>query len=151
MNQNAMTIFFAALFFSLPAQSASVVSITDGDTLVIHDGTKQTKVRVAAIDAPEKKQARGMESRQKLASLCFGKSVTITGGVKDRYGRTVADVKCNGVDVSTEMVRSGMAWVYEKYVTNHRFLFKHQTEARNAKRGIWSDSQPIPPWIFRKK
>jgi endonuclease YncB( thermonuclease family) len=36
----------------------------------------------------------------------------------DRYGRTVARMKCDGTDANAEMVRSGMAWAFTKYLTD---------------------------------
>ena len=52
-----------------------VVAISDGDTLTARCGApgayQQVKVRIAAIDAPESRQAFGQKSRQHLAQLCF--------------------------------------------------------------------------------
>jgi Staphylococcal nuclease homologue len=36
----------------------------------------------------------------------------------DRYGSTVARIRCDGIDANAEMVRAGMAWVFDKYVTD---------------------------------
>lgn len=63
----------------------------------------------------------------------------------DRYGRTVARVKCNGVGASVEQVKRGMAWVYDHYVKD-RGLYKLQDEAKAAKRDLWIDKGPVPPW-----
>src|SRR4051794_17241519 len=65
----------------------SVVSIADGDTLTVLDGTNtQHKIRLFGIDAPEKTQAFGNRSKEHLASLCFGKSVRVEVQDTDRYG-----------------------------------------------------------------
>lgn len=69
---------------------------------------------------------------------------------KDRYGRTVARVRCDGQDVSESQVLGGMAWVFDRYVTD-RGLYRLQDEAKAARRGLWGDSTPVPPWEWRKK
>ena len=48
---------------------------------------------------------------------------------KDRYGRTVGRVECDGVDASAEQVRAGMAWVFDRYVKD-RSLYKLQDAAK---------------------
>lgn len=108
------------------------------------------KVRLAEIDAPEKKQPFGMRSKQALSDLCFGKQADVAPQTKDRYGRTVARIMCDEQDASEQLVRSGMAWVFDRYVTD-RGLYRLQDEARAARRGLWGDSGPVPPWEWRKK
>ena len=126
-----------------------VVGITDGDTIkVLKDDKEQIKVRLVEIDAPEKRQAFGNRSKETLSDYCFNKVATLAEKGKDRYGRTLARVTCNGVDVNAEMVRVGMAWVYDKYVTD-RSLYALQDEARAARRGLWVDADPMPPWEWR--
>ncbi|WP_293188868.1 thermonuclease family protein [Ottowia sp.] len=56
------------------------------------------RVRLAEIDAPERKQPFGNVSRQHLAALCFKTEATIRQTATDRYGRTVARVECRGRD-----------------------------------------------------
>ena len=70
------------VFFSLTAFADSltgkVVKITDGDTLYVLDANfKQHKIRLAGIDAPERKQAYGLASKKHLASIVVSKQVTV--------------------------------------------------------------------------
>ena len=51
---------------------------------------------------------------------------------------------CDGVDANAAQVRAGMAWVFDKYVTD-RGLHAAQAEARAAKRGLWADAVPVAP------
>lgn len=135
----------------LAGYECKIVGITDGDTLTaLCAGDRQVKVRLAEIDAPEKKQPFGMRSKQALSDLCFGKQADVAPQTKDRYGRTVARIMCDGQDASEQLVRSGMAWVFDRYVTD-RGLYRLQDEARAARRGLWGDSGPVPPWEWRKK
>jgi endonuclease YncB( thermonuclease family) len=129
-----------------------VIGITDGDSLTARcetpAGMETIKVRLAEIDAPEKAQAWGNRSRQHLATLCFRQPADIQYQTVDRYGRIVGRVTCNGTDTSTEQVRSGLAWVFDRYVTD-RSLYEVQAEARAARRGLWINADPLPPWEWR--
>jgi len=138
---------FQAVLFCL------VTAVTDGDTLKVRCGDKgayqQINIRLAEIDAPERRQPFGERSKQSLASICFQKEAAITQQTKDRYGRTVALVTCDGVDANREQVKRGMAWVYDQYVKDQS-LYAIQAEAKKARQGLWIDEQPIPPWNWRK-
>ena len=157
MNNFTRALAFAAIVFfsACPAYADTftgrVVGIMDGDTIrVLTDDREQVKVRLVEIDAPEKKQAFGNRSKQTLSDYCFNRVATLTDKGRDRYGRTLARVNCNGVDVNAEMVRVGMAWVYDKYVTD-RSLYALQDDARVARRGLWVDPDPMPPWEWRHR
>lgn len=125
-----------------------VVGITDGDTLTALCDRATVKIRLAEIDAPEQRQPYGALSKQHLSMICFQKSAAVRPQTKDRNGRTVARVVCEGVDASSEQVQAGMAWVFDKYVTD-RSLYAIQSSARVARRGLWSDESPIAPWDWR--
>ena len=82
-------ILFPSLLF---AWDGKVVSVTDGDTIkVLRDG-KQVKIRLAAIDCPEKGQPYGQAAKKFTANLVAGKVVKVWPTDTDRYGRTVAFV-----------------------------------------------------------
>ena len=131
-----------------------VVGISDGDTLTARCGEpgqyQQVKVRVAAIDAPEKAQAFGQRSRQHLAELCFQQQASIKTRSKDRYGRTVADVECRGQDAGQAQVQAGLAWYYARYGKGYEALAGLESEARQARRGLWS-AEAVPPWEWRRR
>lgn len=82
--------------------------------------------------------------------MVFGRVVIVEVKQKDRYGRTVWLVTVNGVPVNQEMVRRGMAWWYREYAKSDVQLAKAEAEAKNAKRGLWADKAPVPPWEFRR-
>lgn len=127
----------------------TVVGVSDGDTLTARCDGEQIKVRLAEIDAPEKRQPFGMKSKQSLSELCFQRKAEVRQVDRDRYGRVVARVKCDGVDANAEQVRRGMAWVYDKYAKDAS-LHVVQREAQAARRGLWADKAPVPPWEWRK-
>lgn len=142
------------LLFIPTVSSASdtclVIGVTDGDTLTaLCSEHRQIKVRLAEIDAPEKRQPFGYQSKQSLSSICYGKSAEITQTATDRYGRTIARVQCDGLDANSEQVRLGMAWVYDRYV-KELHLYQIQDQAKTARSGLWIDDAPVPPWEWRK-
>src|SRR5262245_41481021 len=111
---------FLPLLASLAAVGAAsaetiegkVVAVSDGDslTVVATSGAKH-RVRLAEIDAPERKQSYGGAARKSLAEICLRKPVTVDVVQIDKHKRVIGKVKCADVDASTEQVRRGMAWV----------------------------------------
>ena len=126
-----------------------IVGIVDGDTLKARCEDTQLTIRLAEIDAPEKRQAFNKESKQSLSDLCFDKKAIVTSQRRDRYRRMIGRVECDGKDASTEQIKGGMAWVYDRYVTDHS-LYHLEYVARSDSRGLWNDPSPIPPWKWRK-
>jgi len=137
-------------FSSLTTADGEVVGILDGDTIEVMQGGSAVRVRLDGIDCPEKKQAFGRRARQFTSRMAFGKQVQVIEKGKDRYGRTLAGVILpDGKSLNQELVREGYAWWYWKYSDDEE-LKRLQAQAREAKRGLWSDPQVIPPWTFRQ-
>src|SRR5512137_2894910 len=88
------------------------VSAADGDTLTVRQGTEHVRVRLAEIDAPERKQPFSQVARRNLEALCRNREVEVQKVDVDRFGRTVAHVYCDGVDVSWRQVEDGLAWCF---------------------------------------
>lgn len=127
------------------------MGITDGDTITVLTAAKESvKVRLYGIDTPEPRQAFGNRAKQELSDLVFGRVVIVEVKQKDRYGRTIGLLTVNGVPVNQEMVRRGFAWSYRDYAKKDVELAKAEADAKNAKRGLWADKTPLPPWEFRR-
>ncbi|URI11063.1 thermonuclease family protein [Aquincola tertiaricarbonis] len=127
-----------------------VVGVADGDTLTMRCDDQTVKVRLAEIDAPEKRQPWGTRSRQALADLCFQQQATLRAQKLDRYGRTVGRVECSGKDASHIQVATGMAWAYRRYLTDAAIL-RAENAAMAAHVGLWSDMSPLAPWEWRRR
>jgi micrococcal nuclease len=131
-------------------------SVHDGDSLTVtnHEAA-QLAIRLYGLDAPEYKQAFGLQAKKKLQSLVSRKNVAIEQIDTDRYGRNVALVRTkDGELVNEAMVRSGLAWVYDQYCTREDVcdrLRQAEAEARTAGRGLWAEANPTPPWEWRKE
>lgn len=132
------------------AFSGTVVTVIDGDTVVVARGAQRSTVRLAAIDAPEKMQTYGEASRDALAALVLRKTVEVRPVATDEFGRLVALLREGGVNVNAEQIRSGMAWENSLYHADQAMVAL-QTEARRARRGLWAGANPQPPWQFRKQ
>jgi endonuclease YncB( thermonuclease family) len=134
-----------------------VVGISDGDTLTVLDAEqRQRKIRLAGIDAPEKRQAWGQRAHQFLGERVFQRVVRIEVSKKDRYGREIGRVLLDGEDINLELVRAGLAWHYRAYAREQppeeRGLYAEaEQQAREHRQGLWSDAHPVAPWDFRRR
>ncbi|MCP5424550.1 MAG: thermonuclease family protein [Gammaproteobacteria bacterium] len=126
-----------------------VMAVHDGDTLALRtpDGDV-LRIRLAEIDAPELAQHYGPQARRSLAHLTLHKTARVVEKTRDHYGRIVGRVYVSNLDISAEMLRLGLAWSYRQYAKD-RSLFPIEQQARQARRGLWADTEPLPPWIFR--
>jgi len=161
MNTFPVAVLVAALLTSIQASAdilhGHVVGVTDGDTITLLDASKtQHKVRVAGIDAPEKKQPFGQRSKESLSTLAYDKDLSIEWTKKDRYGRIVGKlIDRQGRDLNLEQVRTGMAWHYKKYdkeqsPEDRKLYAAAEDSARGKRVGLWSDANPEAPWDYRK-
>jgi len=129
---------------------AKVIAVMDGDTVLVRRASGLVKIRLAEIDAPEKAQAFGKDSTRTLSEMVLGKRIKVISQAIDRYGRTVAHLSLNGLDVNVEQIRRGMAWEYSYFHSNHA-LISLQKKAMKASLGLWAQAEPTPPWQWRKQ
>lgn len=142
---------------SMPGVAASyvvegkTVRILDGDTIEILDAKNVThRIRLEGIDAPEKSQPHGQDSKAALSKMVFGKTVTVKVSKREKWGRELGEVTVDKVDVNGSLVRYGHCWVYRAY-PHRKELEAYEAEAKAAKRGLWAaDVAPIPPWNWRR-
>ena len=145
-----------------PSQSATVltgkvVAIVDGDTIDVLDSDRNThRVRLAGIDAPERRQAFGARSTQNLAALLRGSAVNVEWYKFDEWQRLVGKVRKNGQDICLEQVRAGFAWHFKRYENeqseeDRKIYDLAEKEARSVKRGLWKELIPLEPWLYRNQ
>ncbi|TVM35638.1 thermonuclease family protein [Oceanidesulfovibrio marinus] len=157
MKAKLAATFIFCIFFIFPkvvlAWQAKTVHIADGDTItVLRDGHEQVRIRVYGIDCPERKQPFGKRAKQFTSAMVGNHIVEVEPIDQDRYGRTVGRVFVAGKELSAELVRNGLAWVYRKYcrlgVCSQ--WAQAEAEARAAERGLWADPSAAPPWRYRQ-
>jgi endonuclease YncB( thermonuclease family) len=101
------------------------------------------------IDAPELAQPYGDKALLMCKELCLGDQVRVDWEDRDPQGNLLATIhEEDGFNVNLEMVKAGLAW---SAPTHDRIFADLETEARKAKRGLWADRRPTPPWDYRKQ
>lgn len=157
---NSCSIFGLLLILLVKVAAADtitgkVVGISDGDTItVLSHQNEQFKIRLSGIDAPEKAQAFGQRSKEKMSDLVFDKPVTVEWSKRDRYQRIIGKVIVANQDAGLALISSGLAWHYKKYekeqAASDRERYATAEETARLKRvGLWSDADPVPPWEWR--
>lgn len=157
MKSFLVSVFMLAASFCVHADvvSGKVVRVADGDTITVLDAQmQQHKIRLAGIDAPERRQAFGQRSREFLSSLVAAQLVEVETEKTDKYGRSVGKVLLQGRDVNLAVVAAGLAWHYKEYESEQspadRLLYSYaEQEARDLRKGLWVDPAPEAPWDWR--
>lgn len=133
---------------------ASVVSVTDGDTLTVELNGVNERVRLIGINSPEAGECFAAEATAELRSLTVGTTVTL---VTDRSGRDafgrllryvfVEDPQRGSVFVNRVLVEGGFAIAnrYEPDTARADELDVAQTSAQDAGRGLWATGACGPP------
>ncbi len=151
MKLKLILLFF--LYSQVYAQTLTgkIIGIKDGDTVVIIDANNiQTTLRLAEVDCPEKAQAFGTKAKQFTSDAVYLKQVKYEVTDTDRYGRSIAKIYYDDNKyLSAEIIKNGFGWQYKQYSTS-KLLAKLEQEARQNKRGLWVDANPIYPSDFRK-
>jgi micrococcal nuclease len=153
---------FVALLVATPgAQSpstvgatftATVVHVADGDTVDVRVASsgERVRIRVHGIDAPERGEAFGQVARRFTRATVFNRTVTVDGRDVDAYGRLVARVRVDDVDLSEALARAGLACHYRRY-SDDPALERAEGEARAAGRGFWARGASQPRCVARER
>jgi micrococcal nuclease len=148
---------FVVLYMIMPwpawAWTGRVVDVAAGETITVLKNGKSVEVLLYGIDCPEEGQPFSNQAIQFTSKMVLGKVVEVHRMDTDRQGRTLALVSVDKTLLNEELVKAGLAWVYNRYC--HEVIcetWKHyQLRAKIDKRGFWSEPQPISPWKFRRK
>jgi len=155
--KNTLFCVFLSLLVIIPSSSwafsGKVIGIADGGTITVLRDKKEVKIRLYGIDCPEGEQAFSKRAKQFTSKLVYGKVVEVKVMATDRYGRTVAMIYADKTLLNEELVKAGLAWVYDFYCSEPicESWKNFQLGARFDKRGLWVDDDRIPPWEFRRK
>jgi micrococcal nuclease len=129
-----------------------IVAVPEGDALEVLSENTVFFIRLQDVDAPEIDQPYGREAQVFLDSLARGQPAKVTtmripkGGTPERGKIALV----SGLNLSHELLKAGLAWWDRKAAPNNDSLWKLERDARIEQRGLWKDSDPIPPWEWRK-
>jgi len=141
-----------AACLATPAQAdfiGRVAGVLEGDLLDVRLGNQVRRIRLAEIDAPELGQNFGALSRQHLLNLTRRETVEIHEVGMDLRGYTVARALLDGQDLGQLQIAAGLAWRAERS-TDPAYL-QSESEAKQARRGLWRDLNPVPPWKWKAR
>jgi len=133
----------------------TVIVVIDGDTVLFKpdhyhpSGRAFLKIRLADIDAPEHDQPYGDAATQALSAQVLNQRVEVDTVATDVYDRTIARIRMDEDEVGADLVGRGLAWASTR--SRHASALKAaQRQARLARRGLWQDAAPVPPWVWRR-
>ena len=153
-------------FIGYSQKSGTVKYVQDGDSFGMLIGGVFADVRLINADAPEiankkygkEAQPFGDITKEIVKNYIDKKKVKVKLYGTDKYGRTLAEVWVReGLKqraLSYVLVKNGLAWVNEEYITNvklKRILLSKQAYAKKNKMGLWADSTAIAPSEWRKR
>jgi len=159
MHRRALSVLMLLLAWPFGPQAQEtavldgvVVGVTDGDTVDVRLDSGMVRIRLHAIDAPERGQAHGQAAKEALSGLVFGQAVQVEPFEQDRYDRLVARLWLGDLDVNAEMIKRGYAWVYRQYADDPAYC-AFEKAARDLRRGLWTPSQQsvVTPWEWRRR
>ena len=151
-------------------RTAKVTYVGDGDGLSgkFADGSDIT-CRLDQTDAPEvahaaytrkdgkqmnasPEQSFGRESQKSLEAMVLNKEVTIKV-TKVAGKRNFCEVEFQGKNVELSQIEAGMAWVYDRYVSDkNKDSFKSAEDKAKAQRtGLWKELNPVNPETYRRQ
>lgn len=145
-----------SLLLTLPVQAsagtefvARVLTIYEGDRVMIHYEGRNEMVTLRDVDCPELKQPYGKQAKHVTAAYIANREVVVRELTRGRQGRMTADILLHdGRNIAQELVKEGLAWVQPGEV--HDPALKDLEElARASKVGLWSEPDPVPPWKWK--
>ena len=113
---NLLNIFSPSILIA-STSTTLIKSCYDGDTCTTSKGEK---IRLACIDSPELKGDKAnpipaKKARDYLNNLIANKLVSIKRITFDKYGRTVAELYKDEINIQKLLVEKNLAEIYKKY------------------------------------
>jgi micrococcal nuclease len=122
--------------------TGKVTAIIDGDTVFVNGQS----IRFALISAPELDNSGGIEARNYIKKICpVGSNVIVDeddGQTTGSYGRTIAEIYCNGVSLNESILAVKLATIYTEFCSKSEFASEPW-----AKQGCSAENQVTSPQI----
>ena len=126
----------------------TVVKVLDGDTYDVEVNGTKLRCRLMNVDAPEKDQFYGQNSKSYAENLLYGKMCEVRLVATDFYKRHVVEIIVNGESVDSLLISKGLAWRNPYFCTKAN-LESVELQAKQAGLGLWFCKNPTAPWIWR--
>lgn len=127
-----------------------VQAVLDGDTIrLLRDTGQIVQVELYGVDAPELGQPFGREAAQAVRRVVFRSRVRAAAESRDEDGRPLVVVYVDDRILNEVLLRKGLAWWERRHAAHEDHYRRLERQARSAKRGLWAQSRPVPPWDWR--
>jgi micrococcal nuclease len=116
-------LFLASKLTTRPQElefTTYVVKVIDGDTLQTTNGI----IRLSLVNAPEIWEENYEEAKSFVESLCLNKEIFVDVDdlqVKDKYGRWIAKVYCNDINLNEELIKNNLGVIDETFCEKSEF------------------------------
>lgn len=139
---------------SIPAGMYRVVSVEDGDTIVVNMNGTEERIRFIGVDTPETRDPRKPVQCFGHASSAFTKRLIADNPVRleadplstnrDRYNRLLRYIYLpDGRLVQAEIIKQGYGFAYVSFpFTKSEEFSTYQRQAREQNLGLWNSCQP---------
>ena len=129
--------------------TGKVLNVIEGDLLKVEMGGRWMRVQLAGVDSPVRGQPYRDVARAFAVRLVQDKIVTVRVVETGDAGHVVGEVLLGGEKtLNRELVAAGLAWHRGSWFARYPELRVVQEQARRARRGLWRDPDPVPPWEF---
>jgi Staphylococcal nuclease homologue len=102
---------------------------------------------LAGVDCPEPGQPFAADARKHTTNYALRRDAQLTITGEEKVVRAI--VLVSEPSLNKDLLARGLAW-YDKQTSNDPKLSELEASARAKKLGLWSDSEPTPPWEWRK-
>ncbi|PSQ80404.1 MAG: chromosome partitioning protein ParB [Bacteroidetes bacterium QS_1_63_11] len=124
--------------------AGTVHRVLDGDTVhLLRDTGQIVRVELYGVDAPERVQPYGAKARQAVRRA-------VAEG-RDEDGRPHYELRVGDRVLNEQLVREGLAWWDRRQAPHADHLQHLERQARADERGLWAQTNPVPPWEWRAK
>lgn len=154
-----LTILASLLFITLAGSAQTIIEgiaidVIEGDIILVLSNEGDTlAVKFRNIECPELKQDFGDKAKAYTQKICLKERITISYDDYDRDRNILGTVVLkNGKDVGLELLNEGLAWHYMKGLDlgpHSASYIEQEKTAREKKRGLWKEKDPMAPWTFR--
>lgn len=131
------------------AHTAKVINVLEGDLLKVEMEGRLVRVQLAGVNSPVRGQPYRDQARAFTAALVHGATITVEKVATGDAGHVVGRVPlAGGRDLGRELVAAGLAWHRAGWFARYPELRAAQDQAKSARRGLWRDPDPTPPWKY---